>query len=271
LPSILPPLKATEIIECAAIRSLAGISFKNKEWGTRPFRAPHHTASSATLVGGGNPPRPGEISLAHQGILFLDELPQFKRHVLEALREPIESGCIMISRAARQVEFPAKFQLIAAMNPCPCGHLGNPEGNCRCTSEQVSRYRGRLSGPFLDRIDMQVSVSSLPQEFLLKNSEKGETSASVRKRVTETRARQHKRKKKLNALLSSREVDKECLLTDDAQKLLYQATKRMKLSVRGYYRTQRVARTIADIAASEEIKSEHIAEALSYRSRLSND
>jgi len=268
LPSILPPLRDQAIIECAAIQSLAGKTLKRNDWGTRPFRAPHHTASGIALVGGGSPPRPGEISLAHEGVLFLDELPEFKRHVLEALREPLESGSIIISRAARQIEFPAKFQLIAAMNPCPCGHLGNPQSNCRCTSEQVTRYRGRLSGPFLDRIDMHVQMLPLPQEMLLKKGDGGERSEAVRERVVSAQEKQNQRSQKLNAALTGKEVDEKCFLTKEAKKILHKATQKMQLSVRGYYRTQRVARTIADLGDSEIVQSEHIAEALSYRSKI---
>jgi magnesium chelatase family protein len=220
-------------------------------------------------VGGGNPPRPGEISLAHQGVLFLDELAEFKRHVLEALREPLESGVITISRAAQQLEFPARFQLIAAMNPCPCGYLGDAKAECHCTSDQVSRYRQRLSGPLLDRIDLHLEITRVPQSLLLKTkTTQHETSIEVRQRVTAARERQLKRQNKPNAQLTASELMEIVVLTSAQQTWLEQALAHLNLSARGYHRLLRVARTIADLAADESIDITHLAEALGYRYRI---
>lgn len=265
LSGILPLLSDEDAIEVAAVASISRQTFQLKNWRKRPFRSPHHTASSVALVGGGSPPRPGEISLAHHGILFLDELPEFNRHVLEALREPLESGTITISRAARQAEFPAKFQLIAAMNPCPCGHLGNPQKNCNCSSEQVKRYRQRLSGPLLDRIDMHVEVPILPHEFFNTPGQNNETSSDVKVRVEAARERQIKRLQKINHQLSGKEIEKICSLKSSDQDLLSAATKKLGLSTRAYYRVLRVARTIADLADCVNIETEHLTEALTYR------
>ena len=220
------------------------------------------------LTGGGIP-RPGEISLAHNGVLFLDELPEFDRRVLEALREPLESGRIHISRAARQAEFPAKFQLVAAMNPCACGYHGDPRGKCRCTPDQIARYRGKLSGPLLDRIDLQIEVPALPVEAL-QTTATGESSSTVRARVTEARQRQNARQGKPNAQLSSKEIDLYCQPDETGAALLKQALSRLKLSARAYHRVLRVARSIADLAGSEHLASQHIAEAVQYR-RLTKD
>lgn len=265
LPSILPTLTDEEAIEVAAIASVSNQAFTRKYWRKRPFRSPHHTASSVALVGGGSPPRPGEISLAHQGVLFLDELPEFNRHVLDALREPLESGVITISRAARQAEFPARFQLIAAMNPCPCGHLGNPRGQCRCTSEQIQRYRTRISGPLLDRIDLHIEVPALPHGALTKQVQASENSMEVRLRVEAARQRQLKRVGKTNSILLGKELEKSCTLTDSDRQLLDHAMQKMGLSARAYHRILRVARTIADLANSENILTAHLTEALTYR------
>ncbi|MBI2381778.1 MAG: YifB family Mg chelatase-like AAA ATPase [Gammaproteobacteria bacterium] len=264
LAGILPELDEEEAIEAAAIASVAGRPVLAQQWKTRPFRAPHHTASAAALVGGGSMPRPGEISLAHQGVLFMDELPEFDRKVLEVLREPLETGSVTISRAARQEEFPARFQLIAAMNPCPCGHHGNPQGQCRCTPDQVARYLGKLSGPFLDRIDLHLEVPPLPKGAL-HDAGPRETSAQVRARVVAARARQLDRAGKANARLNPRELDAVVKLGPAERQLLDYAMERLGLSARAYHRILRVARSIADLADSAEVAGEHVREALGFR------
>ena len=263
LPGLLPPMTQATALESAAILSLVD-QFRPAHFACRPYRSPHHTASSAALVGGGSVPRPGEISLAHQGVLFLDELPEFDRRVLEALREPLESGSIHISRAARQAEFPARFQLIAAMNPCPCGYHGDPQGRCRCTPDQIARYRNKLSGPLLDRIDLQIEVPALPAEAL-QNPPDGESSATVRARVSIARERQLQRQGKPNARLNTREIDRYCQPDAAGAALLRQALTRLNLSPRAYHRILRVARTIADLATQNELSSNHIAEAIQFR------
>ena len=225
---ILPPLTQDEALESAAIQSVGTVGFDVRNWGRRPFRSPHHTASAVALVGGGGNPRPGEVSLAMHGVLFLDELPEFDRRVLEVLREPLESGQITVSRAARQVDFPAQFQLIAAMNPCPCGYLGHYNGRCRCTPDQVLRYRARLSGPLLDRIDLQIEVPAVPQEELAQRAG-GDTSADIRARVEAARVRQIERQTKSNAKLTTREIDKWCAADQAGQALLKQALTRLGL------------------------------------------
>ncbi|MCW8195515.1 YifB family Mg chelatase-like AAA ATPase [Proteobacteria bacterium 005FR1] len=264
LPGILPPLQESEALEAAAVASVATGELPDN-WLQRPFRAPHHTASAAALVGGGSNPRPGEISLAHRGVLFLDELPEFQRQVLEVLREPLESGSICISRANAQVEFPARFQLIAAMNPCPCGYQGSGDGRCHCSPDQVARYRRKISGPLLDRFDLHVPVNAVnTREFQGRGAE--ESSATIRTRVIASRERQYQRQNKPNARLSGRELDRICEL-DDAQKdLLEHAMENLGLSARAYHRILRVARTLADMEGSEKLTTRHIAEALSYRS-----
>jgi magnesium chelatase family protein len=266
LPGILPDMSEEEALETAAVRSVSGLEpFDPRRWRERPFRCPHHTASGVALVGGGSNPRPGEISLAHQGVLFLDELPEFDRRVLEVLREPLESGRIHISRAARQAEFPARFQLVAAMNPCPCGYLGDPGGRCRCSAEQVARYRARISGPLLDRIDLHVEVPRLPPEQLNTPTASAETSSSVRERVASARARALARSGKPNHALTTREIEHTCALDDAGRRLMTQALTRLGLSARAYHRVLKVARTIADLASADRIETTHLSEAIGYR------
>ena len=269
LPGILPPLNNQQALEVASIYSVAGKGLRQPIWA-RPFRAPHHTASSAALVGGGSSPRPGEISLAHQGVLFLDELPEFSRSVLEVLREPMESGEINISRVAAQVCYPANFQLIAAMNPCPCGYLGSPR--CRCTPDQITRYRGKISGPLLDRIDLQVQVTPIENNQLLnqqqanyKQQPKGESDQQIQQRICIARERQLTRQGKTNSQLSSEELKTICPLSSEQRHLMDHAITRFGLSTRGFYRVLRVARSIADLAGREQVISEDYQEALSYR------
>ncbi|PTQ80467.1 YifB family Mg chelatase-like AAA ATPase [Nitrosomonas ureae] len=264
-PGILPPMTEAEALESAAIQSLSYGSFNIQNWKKRPFRSPHHTASGVALVGGGSHPRPGEISLAMHGVLFLDELAEFDRKVLEVLREPLESGKITISRAARQAEFPAQFQLIAAMNPCPCGYLGHSNGKCHCTPDQVSRYRGRISGPLLDRIDMQIEVPAVPQQELMKQQTSGEKSSAIRQHVEKAHQLQLNRQGKTNSRLSVKEIDKYCVLDAASENLLKQAINRLNLSARAYHRILKVARTIADLAGIEKINHQHVAEAIQYR------
>lgn len=260
---ILPSMTETEALESAAIQSLNG-SYKIANWKRRNFRAPHHTASGVALVGGGSVPRPGEISLAHHGVLFLDELPEFDRKVLEVLREPLESGHITISRAARQADFPAQFQLIAAMNPCPCGYLGHFNNKCRCTPDNVTRYKAKISGPLLDRIDMHIEVPALKEEELTSAST-SEDSASIRLRVEQARARQIQRQGKSNAALGTKEIETHCQPDDEGLSLLKTAISRLNLSARAYHRILKVARTIADVDGVVDIKPTHIAEAVQYR------
>ncbi len=262
-PGLLPPMSETEALESAAMQSLGGM-FDVKVWKARPYRSPHHTASAVALVGGGSNPRPGEISMAMHGVLFLDELPEFDRGVLEVLREPLETGRITISRAARRADFRAQFQLIAAMNPCPCGYLGHHNGKCRCTPDQVARYRGKISGPLLDRIDLQIEVAAVPQTDLLKQAD-GETSAQIRARVEAARQRALARQGKPNALLGVSEIEQWCAPDPEGEALLRQAMTRLSLSARAYHRVLKVARSIADLAGSEAILTPHIAEAVQYR------
>lgn len=264
LPGILPPLTEAEALETAAIASISAQGLDLKQWGVRPFRAPHHTASGVALVGGGGQPRPGEISLAHHGVLFLDELPEYDRRVLEVLREPLESGRITISRAARQADFPARFQLVAAMNPCPCGYLGDSERRCACGPEQVRRYRARISGPLIDRIDLHIEVPRLAHR-VLRGDAPEESSATVRARVCAARDRQLQRAGKANSALGTREIERYCTLSENDHRLLEQALERLGLSPRAYHRILKVARTIADMAGSESIKTPHLTEAISYR------
>ncbi|HEX5960435.1 MAG TPA: YifB family Mg chelatase-like AAA ATPase [Rhodanobacteraceae bacterium] len=266
LPGILPPLSDAEAIEACAVRSVAGEPFNAADWQRRPYRAPHHTASGVALVGGGSHPRPGEISLAHHGVLFLDELPEFDRRVLEVLREPLESGRIVISRAARQAEFPARFQLVAAMNPCPCGYAGDADGRCRCTPDAIARYRGRISGPLLDRIDILCDVPRMSlTELNAKRGAHDEDSATVRSRVIAARNVAMQRAGKPNAMLAVREIERDCALGNAERMLLERAMEKLSLSARAYHRVLRVARTIADLGGSERIAREHLAEAVQYR------
>lgn len=266
LPGILPALTEEEAIESATLYSISHGGFTHEQWGLRPFRAPHHTASGAALVGGGSYPMPGEISLAHHGVLFLDELTEFDRHVLEVLREPLETGNIAISRAARQVQFPARFQLVAAMNPCPQGCDIDVNGNCACTPEQIRRYRGRISAPLLDRIDIHIDVPRVAKKQLRqKTSANGESSADVQKRVCDARDIQLQRQQKPNAYMSNKEIEKYCVLGEESEKLMDKAFEKLGLSARGYHRTLKLARTIADLENSEMIQTNHLSEAIGYR------
>ncbi len=263
LPGILPPMEDSEALESAAIASIRGQRLAPDNWKRRPYRAPHHTASAASLVGGGSPPRPGEISLAHQGVLFLDELPEFDRRVLEVLREPLETGSIVISRAAHQAEFPARFQLVAAMNPCPCGYWGDPRHACRCTPGQILRYRSRISGPLLDRIDLQIEVPR--QDHSALSGPPGEPSRRVRERVMAARARQMARCGLPNAQLTGSALDEACALGTAERRLLERSLEKLGLSARAYHRILRLARTIADLADSDGISQPHLMEAIQYR------
>ncbi len=261
--SILPQMTESEALESAAIQSLNG-SYKISDWKRRNVRSPHHTASGVALVGGGSVPRPGEISLAHHGVLFLDELPEFDRKVLEVLREPLENGRITISRAARQADFPAQFQLLAAMNPCPCGYFGHFNNKCRCTPDQIARYKAKISGPLLDRIDMIIQVAALKEEELTGTSI-SENSLSIRTRVDRARVLQLKRQGKTNAALGTQEVETFCQPDNVGLTMLKTAITRLNLSARAYHRILKLARTIADMADQADIQSTHIAEAIQYR------
>ncbi len=266
IAGILPPLTEQQAQETAAIASISDHGPDLVNWLRPPFRAPHHTASAAALVGGGSNPKPGEISLAHNGTLFLDELPEFDRKVLEVLREPLETGRITISRASRQADFPARFQLIAAMNPCPCGYLGDASSRCHCTSEQVNRYRAKISGPLLDRIDMHLDVPRVAHHILRHGSPDGEDSSStIRQRVIAARSMAFARSGKANAALSAKEIKLICTLSESSHALLEHAMTRFGLSNRAYHRILKLARTVADLADSPQIQTPHLSEAIGYR------
>ena len=263
---LLPAMSSDEALQSAAVASLSG-RFSMQQWGQRPTCSPHHSASAVAMVGGGSPPRPGEISLAHHGVLFLDEMPEFPRAALEALREPLETGSITISRAAQRSEFPARFQLIGAMNPCPCGYLGSASHACRCTPDQVARYQSKLSGPLMDRIDLHVEVPALPSTDLLQ-APAGEASAAIRERATAARDRAIVRQGKSNLALQGQEIDQYVQLDDSAIKFLNVAAARLGWSARSTHRALKVARTIADLAGAETTQVSHLAEAMQYRRTL---
>ncbi|MGI9234573.1 MAG: YifB family Mg chelatase-like AAA ATPase [Woeseiaceae bacterium] len=265
LPGLLPTLSQAEAIETAAINSVLGRPLANSRWRHRPFRAPHHTATAPALVGGGKGPRPGEVSRAHNGVLFLDELPEFNRNVLEVLREPMETGVITISRAGCQADFPARFQLIAAMNPCPCGYLGDRQADCHCSADRVASYRGKISGPLLDRIDLHVELARPSTMTLRSKGVDGDTSATIAARVNDAWQRQMRRAGKNNARLAGRQLDADCAADDQCWGLLEDAAEQFNLSARAHQRVLRVARTIADLADAKRITPPHVAEALSLR------
>jgi magnesium chelatase family protein len=277
LPGLLPPLDGDEALDVAAIASVSARGFAVTDFGRRPFRAPHHTASAGAIIGGGPQARPGEVSLAHRGVLFLDELPEFNRSVLESLREPMESGTVAVSRAALKVEYPARFQLIAAMNPCPCGYLGEPTGNCRCAPPQIARYRARISGPLLDRIDLRIAVPAVSSEELLDEPPDASrfTSAQAAAQVFAARELQARRAGRLNAELAGPQLQQFCQLERQARRLLAQARAKLGLSARGVHRVLRVARTIADLQGDLQaveapvLGAAHLAEALQLRRAIS--
>ncbi|WP_434778790.1 YifB family Mg chelatase-like AAA ATPase [Neisseria sp. Ec49-e6-T10] len=269
LPSILPPMNSQELLESASLRSLVH-NQSESSFFDRPFRSPHHSASAVALVGGGSNPKPGEISLAHHGVLFLDELPEFDRKVLEVLREPLETGEIHISRANRQATFPARFQLIAAMNPCPCGYLGHATRSCRCSNESVQRYQSKISGPFLDRLDLTVQVPSLSAHELSQTQSQPESSRQVRERVLRARAIQEGRQGKVNASLTVQEIDMVANISSVARETLAELLEKLSLSARSFHRILRVSRTIADLAQEEEVGKHHILRAIAFRRVLTN-
>ncbi|OED35566.1 ATP-dependent protease [Chromatiales bacterium (ex Bugula neritina AB1)] len=268
LPGILPPMTLPEALETASIASISRGGLEIGRWRTRPYRAPHHTSSGVALVGGGSQPKPGEVSLAHNGVLFLDELPEFTRSVLDVLREPVENGTITISRAGQQAEFPARIQLVAAMNPCPCGYYGDSKEPCRCGPEMISRYQSRVSGPLLDRIDIQISVQRIEYALLRSDARRGEDSMAVARRVADSHILQLARAGKSNAHLNAKEVEQYCTLSENQHEWLAAALEKFNLSARAIHRTLKVARTIADLSESSAIEGDHLREALSYRSTL---
>jgi magnesium chelatase family protein len=265
LPGLLPPLTEAEALDCAAIASVSTAGFNMGGFGRRPFRSPHHTASAVSLVGGGSHARPGEISLAHHGVLFLDELPEFDRQVLEALREPLEAGVVRVSRAAAHADYPAQFQLVAAMNPCPCGHLGDPAGTCRCTRLQTQRYRARISGPLLDRLDLHVQVPRLEVGDFDDRLPRGESTATLAARAAAARMRQLARQGRCNARLTDAQVDRCCTLESRGRTLLDRTMRHLRFSARTRQRLLKVARTIADIDGQEAISETHVSEAVMLR------
>ncbi|MBT8087818.1 MAG: YifB family Mg chelatase-like AAA ATPase [Gammaproteobacteria bacterium] len=265
LPGLLPLLSETEAIETAAVNSVLGLPPATDSWLRRPFRSPHHTASAPAMVGGGAGPRPGEVSRAHNGVLFLDELPEFSRSVLEVLREPMEAGAITISRAAHQAEFPARFQLVAAMNPCPCGYLGDPQADCRCSAERIASYRSKLSGPLLDRIDLQVTVARPTTSVLRSDNRAAETTATVAARVLAARHLQAVRSGVSNARLEGEQLARHCDADDRCWALLESAAKQFLLSARAHQRVLKISRTVADLAGEKKLAPAHVAEALSLR------
>jgi magnesium chelatase family protein len=270
LVTILPDLSLPEAIEATKIYSVAGLLDRKAEiLGTRPFRAPHHTISDAGLIGGGHLPRPGEISLAHQGVLFLDELPEFRKNALEALRQPLEVGKVTIARASLTATYPARFMLVAAMNPCPCGYLGQRTRPCRCTPQQIRQYQGRISGPLLDRIDIHIEVPPVPYRDLTAR-EAGESSAAIKARIEEARRIQKERfngdQTRFNASMSEAQVRSFCALDADSRQLIEMAVDRLGMSARAHTRILKVARTIADLEGNPAIGSSHVAEAIQYRS-----
>ena len=264
LPGILPPMTTQECLETSAVHSVSETGFNPNQWGERPFRSPHHSASHIALIGGGTRPQPGEVSLAHNGVLFLDELPEFQRNALEVLREPLETGRVVISRAAAKLTYPADCQLIAAMNPCPCGYHGDPSAECRCSPDQIARYGARISGPLLDRIDMSVEVPRL-NAVELRHSGGGESSESVRQRVVHARGRQMARDGIGAARLGASHVEASCPLTEGASRLLDRALEQLGLSARAYHRCLRLARTIGDLDNADRLAEHHVAEAVTYR------
>jgi magnesium chelatase family protein len=264
-------MEASEALEVTRIWSVAGLlNAKDGYMSERPFRTPHHTASGVSLVGGGAIPKPGEISLAHRGVLFLDEFPEFSRPVLENLRQPLEDGIVTVTRVQQTVTYPARFNLIAAMNPCPCGYATDPDRECTCSPMQMQSYKKRLSGPLLDRIDLAIEVPKVPTDKLMSLDE-GERSSAIRERVIRARAHQIARRNitgvLTNSELSSEVIRRHLRLSDDASRLLERAVRHYDLSARGYYRTLKVSRTIADLADAEIIEQPHVAEALQYRQR----
>jgi magnesium chelatase family protein len=269
MPTILPALSEDEALEVVAIHSVAGVDHTTVASGVRPFRAPHHTISGAGLIGGGSTPRPGEVSLAHHGVLFLDEMLEFPRHVLDALRQPMEDARVVIARASQSVSYPARFTLIGASNPCPCGMAGDPRGGCNCAPGDIDRYASRLSGPLADRIDMHVTVGAVALREL-NGQPAGDRSGGIRARVERARKRQRKRFAKTrviscNAFASGRWMDSHTPVHAEARSLLQSAAERLSLSARGYHRVLKVARTIADLEECTEIAPGHIGEALRYR------